>query len=511
MAHATDSLNFTDALDLASERLGGAVIAANDEFFAPKENLVRAAKPVFLEHEYTDRGKWMDGWETRRSRAPGFDWCIVRLGLPGILRGVIVDTAFFRGNYPEQCSIEACAARQDAPVEELLSPSTRWTEILSRSNLSGDAQNPFRIASQRRFTHLRLNIYPDGGVARLRAHGDAVPDWRRLGRPGIEIDLAAVENGGAVPACSDMFFGVRHNLIMPGRAANMGDGWETRRRRGPGFDWALVALAAEGEVRRIEVDTNHFKGNYPDTCMIEGIAAAGRSAEEILSAADWREVLPRTKLQAHTRHVYEEELGSAGPFTHLRLNIYPDGGVSRLRVWGVVTRGGAAERRLRRLNALAREECVEELRAACGAAAWAARVADARPFAGEAALVAAAEEAFDRLGREDWLEAFRAHPRIGESRAQADRGQASRQWSAEEQSGVDQAERETREALSAGNRAYEERFGHIYLVCATGKGAEEMLAILRERLGNAPEVEIGIAAGEQRKITRIRLEKMLRG
>jgi len=510
-------MSFRDLPDLASERLGGAAIAANDEFFAPKENLVKASKAVFLEHEYTDRGKWMDGWETRRCRTPSFDWCIVRLGLPGVVRGVVVDTAFFRGNYPEHCSIEACAARPDAPVDVLLSPATRWVEILPKSPLQGNSENLFAIASSQRFTHLRLNIFPDGGVARLRVHGEATADWRRLGRPGVEIDLAAVENGGAVPACSDMFFGVRHNLIMPGRAPNMGDGWETRRRRGPGHDWALIALAAQGELRRIEVDTNHFKGNYPDTAMIEGIDAAGRSADELLGAADWREVVPRVKLQAHTRHHFEEELAHAGPFTHLRLNIYPDGGVSRLRVWGVVTREGAAAQRLRRLNALGREECVEELRAACGASAWAARLADARPFTNADALFAAADQVFEALGPDDWHEAFRAHPRIGETRAATaatdatDNGQAARRWSSEEQSGVRGAEQETLEALAAGNRAYEEKFGHIYLVCATGKSAAEMLAILQERLAHTPDEELGTAAAEQRKITRIRLEKLLRG
>ncbi|WP_437731063.1 allantoicase [Sorangium sp. So ce1335] len=502
---------FTEALDLASERLGGAVLAANDEFFAPKENLLRASKPVFLEHEYTDRGKWMDGWETRRRRTPGFDWCLVRLGIPGILRGVIVDTAFFRGNYPEHCSIEACAARPDARVDELLDPQTHWVEVLPRSPLAGDAQNAFAVSCPFRFTHLRLNIYPDGGVARLRVHGDAVPDWRRLDRPSAEIDLAAAENGASVLSCSDMFFGVRHNLIMPGRAANMGEGWETRRRRGPGYDWALVALAAQGEIGRIEVDTNHFKGNYPDSCMIEGIDAAGRAAEELAGAGDWREIVPRTKLQAHTRHLFEEELRAAGPFTHVRLNIYPDGGVSRLRVLGRATRGGAAVQRLRWLNALTEPEAAAELRVACGSSAWAAQVAAARPFRDEEHLLAAAAQAFARLGAEDWLEAFRAHPRIGETRPQAEASAAAARLSREEQAGMSAAGQETREELARNNRVYDEKFGFIYIVCATGKSAEEMLGTLRERLEHTPEEERVIAAEEQRKITEIRLKKLLWG
>ncbi|WP_434042044.1 MULTISPECIES: allantoicase [Sorangium] len=505
---------FAGALDLASERLGGAVLAANDEFFAPKENLLRASKPVFLEHEYTDRGKWMDGWETRRRRTPGFDWCLVRLGIPGILRGVVVDTAFFRGNYPEHCSIEACAARPDARVDELLDPGTHWVEVLPRSPLAGDAQNAFAVSCSSRFTHLRLNIYPDGGVARLRVYGDAVPDWRRLDRPGAEIDLAAAENGASVLSCSDMFFGVRHNLIMPGRAANMGDGWETRRRRGPGYDWALVALAAQGEISRIEVDTNHFKGNYPDTCMIEGIDAAGRAAEELAAASAWREIVPRTKLQAHTRHLFEEELRAAGPFTHVRLNIYPDGGVSRLRILGRATRSGAAVQRLRWLNALTELEAAAELRAACGSPAWSSQMAAARPFRDEEHLLAAAAQGFARLGPEDWLEAFRAHPRIGETRAQADAAEtsaAARRFSSQEQAGMSAAAHETREEMALYNRLYDEKFGFIYIVCATGKSADEMLTMLRERIEHTPEEELGIAAEEQRKITEIRLKKLLWG
>ncbi len=321
---------FTELMDLASERLGGAVLYANDDFFAPKENLLKPSAPVFIEGKYTDRGKWMDGWESRRRRTPGYDWCIIRLGLPGRVRGVIVDTSFFRGNYPEQCSLEAAALEGHPDVGELTSETTSWTEILPVSQLRGDSQNPFEIARTERFTHLRFKIYPDGGVARLRVYGEAVPDWNALARRG-EIDLAAAENGALVLACSDMFFGHRHNLIMPGRALDMSDGWETKRRRGPGHDWSVIRLAARGEIRRVEVDTAHFKGNYPDTCSLEAADAAG---EADIGTLQWEELLPRTKLQAHARHFYEEELKEAGAVTHVRFNIYPDGGVSRLRLYG---------------------------------------------------------------------------------------------------------------------------------------------------------------------------------
>ncbi|HEV2915391.1 MAG TPA: allantoicase [Pyrinomonadaceae bacterium] len=335
-------MDFKELVDLAGERLGGAVLYASDEFFAPKENLLRASQPVFIEGKYTDLGKWMDGWESRRRRTPGYDWCLIRLGLAGRIHGVIVDTSHFKGNYPEHCSLEACAVEgHQGTVERLTDPSTVWTEILPVSKLQGDALNPFGVQDAGRFTHLRFRIYPDGGVARLRVYGEVMPDWPRLARRGGELDLAAVEHGGLVLSCSDMFFGHRHNLIMPGRALNMSDGWETKRRRGPGHDWVVIRLGTRGRLRRLEVDTSHFKGNFPESCSLEGVdAPAGKASDEAAAAITatlaWKEILPRALLQAHTRHFFEEELADVGPSTHLRFNIYPDGGVSRLRAMGVV-------------------------------------------------------------------------------------------------------------------------------------------------------------------------------
>ena len=330
-------MDFTELVDLAAEKLGGAVLYANDDFFAPKENLLKAATPIFIEDKYTDLGKWMDGWESRRRRTPGFDWCLIRLGLPGIIRGVVVDTSFFRGNYPEHCSLEACALDGLPTTEELLGESIQWTQILPQLPLSGDTKNPFAIESGQRFTHLRLKIYPDGGVARLRVYGEVVPDWDRIQRLGGDVDLAAVENGGMVLACSDMFFGHRHNLIMPGRAANMSDGWETKRRRGPGHDWTIIKLGRRGHIRRLEVDTAWFKGNFPESCALEATNAGDLSEDKLTDLSQvWQSILPRTKLQAHTRHFFESELLDAGTVSHLRFNIFPDGGVSRLRAFGTI-------------------------------------------------------------------------------------------------------------------------------------------------------------------------------
>src|SRR5690349_17294747 len=329
-------MNFTDLIDLASEKVGGAVLVANDDFFAPKENLLKASEPIFLEGKYTDRGKWMDGWESRRRRTPGFDWCIIRLGLPGIVRGVVVNTSYFRGNYPEECSLEGASFDRLPSETELLDEAVRWSTLLPQAPLKGDSRNSFAIEFGERITHLRFKIFPDGGVARLRVYGEVVPDWERLRRAG-HIDLAAAENGGLVLSCSDMFFGHRHNLIMPGRAANMSDGWETKRRRGPGHDWAVVKLARPGHIHAIEVDTSHFKGNFPESCSLEATNASATRAQDITEpSVMWKEVLPRTKLQAHTRHYFDRELSDAGIVSHLRFNIFPDGGVSRLRVYGTL-------------------------------------------------------------------------------------------------------------------------------------------------------------------------------
>jgi allantoicase len=310
--------SFVELVDLASERLGASVIEANDEFFAPKERLILARAPVWLERRYTERGKWMDGWETRRRREPGHDWSVIRLGAAGTLRGVDIETTFFKGNVPEGCAIDVC----DGP-----SP---WREVLPTSTLAGDTHNLFRIDAAPRATHLRLRIFPDGGIARLRAYGEVVPDWDELRRRG-QVDLAAVEHGGTVVACSDMFFGSRHNLIMPGDARTMGEGWETKRRRGGGHDWTIVRLGAPGVIERIEVDTRRFIGNAPGACSLEA-AVDARVAPT--AETTWRSLLKQTPLLPNARQTFERDIAGIQGVTHVRFNIFPDGGVARLRLFG---------------------------------------------------------------------------------------------------------------------------------------------------------------------------------
>jgi allantoicase len=330
--------DFTDLIDVAAERLGGSALLANDEFFAPKERLLMAAPAQWREGVYDEHGKWMDGWETRRRRTEGYDWCIVRLGIPSLIRGVVVDTAWFTGNYPESCSIDACEV-EGTPALSDLSDARRstWREILPQQPLQGDTRNLFAIADAERSTHVRLNIYPDGGVARLRVHGEAMPHQRAM-RPGRELNLAAMELGAFVMVCSDMYFGHRQNLILPGRSTHMGDGWETKRRRGPGHDWTIVRLAARGRIERIEIDTDHYKGNAPGSCAVDIADAANATAEQLTDvAAKWSPLVVQTPLQPHTRHAFE--VPSDTPATHVRLSIFPDGGIARLRVYGQLATG----------------------------------------------------------------------------------------------------------------------------------------------------------------------------
>lgn len=487
-----------NAVNLASERIGATVLAANDDFFAPKENLIKDSTPVFFPDKYVATGKWMDGWESRRRREPGHDWCLIRLGLRGAPRRVIVDTSYFRGNYPEHCSVEVCDLPGQPTIDELLGERTRWEEIVPRSPLAGDSHNAFDAASCGAVTHVRLRIFPDGGVARLRVYGDPVPNWDWLDYSGGLIDLGAVSHGGRVLDCSDSFFGSPLNLLMPGSSRDMSEGWETRRRRGPGHDWVLLELGAKGEISRVEVDTSHFKGNCPGSCSIElADAPGGLPADD----TQWRELLPRTPLQPHNRHHFQDELVWGPAATHARLNIFPDGGVARLRLFGRTARAETLLIGLGKRNALSPDQFSAGLKACCASSRWVAQMAEAAPFSHVGAMMRAADRIWWSLERDDWLEAFAAHPKIGANEADG--------WAGGEQAEVAGAGAAILDELADLNRAYDDRYGFIYIVCATGKSAPEMLDILRDRMTHDPDEELRIAADEQRKITRIRLEKWL--
>ena len=362
-------------VNLASRALGASVVAASDEFFGEKENLLRAGPPGFQPRTFGHKGQVVDGWETRRRRQPGHDWALIRLGAPGVIHAVVVDTAHFTGNFPAQCSVEACAAEGYPSPAELAGDDVAWAPLVPRTALAGDSENRFAVSDARRFTHLRLAIYPDGGVARLRAEGEVVADPRLLG--GLPLDLAALENGGSVVAASDRFYSPPENMIAPGRAAVMGDGWETRRRRGPGHDWVLFRLAGAGHVRQVVVDTTCFLGNAPATATVRACDATRAGLDE----AEWFELLPPTRLQPDTRHAFRTGPAAPPRATHVRLEIHPDGGLARLRLFGELTGDGRAGLGLAWFDRLPGGHALAVLAAECGLTGpAAAQLAARRPY-----------------------------------------------------------------------------------------------------------------------------------
>lgn len=317
-------------VNLASAGLGARAIWATDQFFAPLDRMLQDHPAEFIPGKFDDHGKWMDGWETRRRRDGGHDWAIVKLAAAGRIIGFDVDTSHFTGNYAPAVRIEACSFRGDQPPED-----QPWVQILPHRPLGASAHHYFKCDSFESWTHLRVHIYPDGGVARLRVYG--VPELDQANAKG-EIDLVSALNGGRILAFSDAHYGEYYRLLAPGRGINMGDGWETRRRREPGYDWIVIALGARGEIEKAVIDTAHFKGNYPDRASIQ--AADMRSFGDGLTDAlvtdsmFWKTLLPEQKLSADAEHAFRDELVKLGPVTHVRLNIFPDGGVSRLRLFG---------------------------------------------------------------------------------------------------------------------------------------------------------------------------------
>ncbi|MBV1906867.1 MAG: allantoicase [Pseudomonadales bacterium] len=321
---------FNEWIDLAQPRLGAKVISASDDFFAPKERLIKPEDPIFIPGKYDDHGKWMDGWESRRKRTPGHDWCIIKLGMTGFIKGVHIDTSHFIGNYPPSASLEACNA-PDGP-----NTTTKWREILGTQNLKGDSHHYHSVECDKASTHVRLHIYPDGGIARLRVYGEVNFDWTTQDF-SQQIDLLALKYGGRALSCNNEHFGSMHNLNIPVPAINMGDGWETRRRRTPGNDWVIMKLGRAGHIQQINVNTAFFKGNYPDRVSIEGTALNDTSLinTDQLNNAQWITILPESKLEADRVHRFSKHICEHSQLSHIRMNIFPDGGISRLQLMGM--------------------------------------------------------------------------------------------------------------------------------------------------------------------------------
>lgn len=363
--------------------LGSSVMAASDESFGEKENLLKPEPAAFEAGHYSNRGEIVDGWETRRRREPGNDWALVRLGTPGTITSIDVDTSFFTGNYPEFCRVEACGREGYPSPAELNDPDTEWFEIIPRSPLVGDTHNTFPVTDPRQFTHIRLSAFPDGGIARLRVLGHVIPDPRAF--DGVTVDLASQEHGGSVAVSSDGFYTTAQMLNRPDRGRTMGEGWETRRRRDAGHDFVVFRLALAAEVRRLIVDTAHFKYNASAAIEVYGSA---EEATPSIEESDWVALLPRTRLQPDTLHTFE--IDDAGPLTYVRLDAFPDGGMSRVRVIGKVA---AAARRIagyRWFNSLPPGQASFCLATAGLSPAMASEIAEQRPLS------------------ETWLDAIRA-------------------------------------------------------------------------------------------------------
>lgn len=313
--------------NLADERLDTCIIDCSDEFFAEAKRMLQFSSPIFVEDKFDEHGKWMDGWETRRKRHTGYDWCIVKLGVAGTIHHLDIDTSFFTGNYPASASLEGCYA-PNGDIENAL-----WQSVLPNSVL-GPSQHHLlpSLNTQQVFTHIRLNIFPDGGIARLRVYGQVQIQLEKSDAP---VDLVALKNGGRVVAYSDAHFGHPRNLINPGRGINMGDGWETKRRRAPGYDWCILALGHAGKIEKIEIDTAHFKGNFPAHVSIQATYIENATdAQLIPQSMFWPYLLDAQTMQMDHIHQYLAEILAHEKISHVRINMIPDGGISRVRLWG---------------------------------------------------------------------------------------------------------------------------------------------------------------------------------
>ncbi|WP_293765060.1 allantoicase [uncultured Aquitalea sp.] len=321
------------AVNLADPRLGAKILAASDDFFADASRMLNPEPAMFVPGKFDANGKWMDGWESRRKRVAGHDWALVKLGVAGSVRGFDVDTSHFVGNYPPAVSIEACVCDSD---DVAVLQAACWTEILPASRMGPSRHHILESTDAGSvWTHLRVNMFPDGGIARLRVYGQANGKLAQAA-PHELVDLIALENGGRPVGWNDASFGSSVTaLLLPGRGLNMGDGWETRRRREPGNDWCVIQLGAPGVVEKIEVDTAFFKGNYPDRCSLQAaFVESGTDQSAVTQSLFWQTLLPEQALGMDAVHVFTEQVARLGPISHIRFNIFPDGGVSRLRLWG---------------------------------------------------------------------------------------------------------------------------------------------------------------------------------
>jgi allantoicase len=323
-----EKIIFTNGfIDLAQPRLGTKVIYKTDDFFASANRIISPTKPVFKDGVFDKHGKWMDGWESRRKRTKGHDYIIIKLGKPGIIKKVDVDTSHFNGNQPSMVSIEGANSNLNK-LDQL-----KWVPLLSKQKTKADSHHYFRVNSKKVLTHIKFNIFPDGGVARLRLYGSILKSKKLKNKI---INLASLLHGSSVIACNNEHFGKAENILAGGKAVNMGDGWETRRRRDKGFDWLILNSLEGKEINKIEISTHHFKGNFPSYCSLQAAYLPNyRNSKQIVnSSTKWKYLLKDAKLSANKTHTFKNNLMKKDKINFIKINIYPDGGISRFRIYG---------------------------------------------------------------------------------------------------------------------------------------------------------------------------------
>ena len=315
-------------IDLAQSRLGSKIVYKTDEFFAPAKRIINPWPPIFKKGVFDKHGKWMDGWETRRKRDKGHDYLILKLGKPGKINKVDIDTSYFSGNQPSKISLEACFSKKKLP-----SNNSKWITIIKKKSTKANSHHFFYIKNKSIFTHIKLNIYPDGGIARIRIYG-SMQTKKKFGKK--IINLTSVLNGATPIACNNEHFGRAENILAPGTGKNMGDGWETRRSRGKNFDWLIIKCAAAGKISKIQIDTHHFKGNYPDKCSLQAAHLNTRVSGKAIvkKSRKWKLLLNKVKLHPHKKHNFQNKLMKNKKVNYIKINIFPDGGISRIRAFG---------------------------------------------------------------------------------------------------------------------------------------------------------------------------------
>jgi allantoicase len=322
-----EKIIFTNGLiDLAQPRLGTKIIYKTDDFFASANRIISPTVPIFKEGIFDKHGKWMDGWESRRKRTSGHDYIILKLGKPGKISKIDVDTSYFNGNQPSMISIEG--ANSNLNKINLL----KWQPLLSKKKTKANSHHLFAINSRKIFTHIKFNIFPDGGVARLRLYGSIAKSNKFINK---KINLASLLDGASVIACNNEHFGKAENILAPGKAKNMGDGWETRRRRHKGHDWLILNSISGTAIDKIEISTHHFKGNFPNHCSLQATFISSKSSKQILNSSNkWKYLLKNTKLSANKTHIFKNSLMKKEKINYIKINIFPDGGISRFRIFG---------------------------------------------------------------------------------------------------------------------------------------------------------------------------------